>query len=919
VISAPRPDDEAARLAALSQYQILDTAPESSFDDLVQLAAAVCEVPIALVSLIDESRQWFKAKVGVDAEETSREIAFCAHAILQQEIMLVPDAAADPRFADNPLVTGDPHIRFYAGAPIETASGHRLGTLCVIDRRPHTLTDLQLDLLKRLSRQVVQQLELRAVITRLSQASSERQFLTQVVDQTQDPTYWLSPAQDFRFVFVNDAACRHYGYSRDELLRMRIPDWNPDLSLERCRENWQRIKRDKRLILETRHRLRSGAIVPVEVRAHYVTVGGEEFIAGTIYDITERKRVEQVLLEKDRHLDAAQAIAHLGSWQWDIGTGAERWSDEFYRIFGYEPQAVPATYDRFLSALHPDDKIRVLTAINAALEQDRAYDMEFRILRPDGGERTLRSRGVVERDEQGKPLRMDGTVLDVTLERQLERERDALTYAIDRGFEGMALLDAAGRYRYMNPAHAAIYGYTVNQLIEKSWRDLYTPETVSLIEREISPLLELQGTWTGELVGRKQDGELFDVEISLARLTAYTHDEGIVLSCTCRDITARKRAEEQFRLVVESSPTGILVADREGRITLVNRQIEDMFGYSRDELIGCAVERLLPIRNRAEHQTHQKAFWREPVTRAMGRGRDLFACRKDGTEFPVEVGLNPLTTSAGVQVLASVVDISERKRIESMVQQTHRELERRVAERTLELTEANRQLRGLSWELVRTQEIERRRLARDLHDEIGQVLTALNINLQIVKAQADGSVDAPLGECLQLSAQLLHQVRQLAVDLRPQLLDELGLEESLRTLVVRQAERNGWEVSFSLAGAAARLSDEMAVTCYRIVQESLTNAARHARAARVSVQLQWGEQALDLVVEDDGAGFDLEAVMTRAGSAAGAGLRGMDERVRLAGGRLSVQSAPQAGCTVRVWLPLALENRFEAVAEVDRP
>lgn len=129
MIPAPPPRNEAARLAYLRSLQVLDTEPEEACDDLVRIAAEVCGTPIALISLIDEARQWFKSKIGIDAKETEREIAFCSHTILQHDVMVVEDATADPRFADNPLVTGDPHIRFYAGAPLETEHGLRLGTL----------------------------------------------------------------------------------------------------------------------------------------------------------------------------------------------------------------------------------------------------------------------------------------------------------------------------------------------------------------------------------------------------------------------------------------------------------------------------------------------------------------------------------------------------------------------------------------------------------------------------------------------------------------------------------------------------------------------------------------------------------------------------------------------------------------------
>jgi PAS domain S-box-containing protein len=177
-------EHEAARLAALNRYQILDTKPEREFDDIVRIAAEICAVPMALISLVDDKRQWFKAALGLGAVETPREIAFCTHAIQQVEIMMVPDAQQDARFADNPLVTGDPNLRFYAGAPLLTADGLAIGTLCVLDREPRSLTESQQSALAALGRQVMTQLELRqSLATRRADEERNRLILDTALDQ----------------------------------------------------------------------------------------------------------------------------------------------------------------------------------------------------------------------------------------------------------------------------------------------------------------------------------------------------------------------------------------------------------------------------------------------------------------------------------------------------------------------------------------------------------------------------------------------------------------------------------------------------------------------------------------------------------------------------------------------------------------
>ncbi len=155
---APMPADEDERLAALRELLLLDTPPEERFDRLTRSAAEQLDTPIALLTLVDGQRQWFKSRMGLEATETPREISFCGHAILKNELFVVEDASRDPRFADNPLVTGDPHIRFYAGAPLSAPGGHRIGTLCVIDTVPRTLGTVErsiLDALRRLANETL--------------------------------------------------------------------------------------------------------------------------------------------------------------------------------------------------------------------------------------------------------------------------------------------------------------------------------------------------------------------------------------------------------------------------------------------------------------------------------------------------------------------------------------------------------------------------------------------------------------------------------------------------------------------------------------------------------------------------------------------------------------------------------------------
>jgi GAF domain-containing protein len=176
-MNASLPENETERLAALRSYQILDTPPDTEFDLLTALASQICSTPIAMMSLVDEHRQWFKSKIGVSISETRRDIAFCAHAILQRDVMEVDDAKADKRFADNPLVVSSPNIRFYAGAPLMTKEGYALGVMCVLDRKPRTLSNEQRIWLAMLGQLAMAIMDFRKKLGEVSKVAAEREWL----------------------------------------------------------------------------------------------------------------------------------------------------------------------------------------------------------------------------------------------------------------------------------------------------------------------------------------------------------------------------------------------------------------------------------------------------------------------------------------------------------------------------------------------------------------------------------------------------------------------------------------------------------------------------------------------------------------------------------------------------------------------
>lgn len=334
-----------------------------------------------------------------------------------------------------------------------------------------------------------------------------------------------------------------------------------------------------------------------------------------------------------------------------------------------------------------------------------------------------------------------------------------------------------------------------------------------------------------DLYARRRDGTEFPVEIGLTPINSAS---GVMVIAAVVDITERKRLEERFRRVVEYAPSAMVMIDQNGRIVLINEQTERLFGYARAALMGKSVEILVPERLRGEHVHFRDAFFGNPQARPMGAGRDLFACRSDGTEFPVEIGLNPIETDEGSMVLASIVDITERRRAQ-------KRLETALQEKTVLLNEVHHRVKNNLQVIASLLNLQTSRAtdpaARAMLRESQSRVRAMALTHQLLYERKDYSrID--LGEYLERLAQLL--------------------QGSFREASSRVALRRG------IVKGPLYIDLERAVPCGLVVNELVTNAFKHAfpdeRRGEIRIELSTVDGELELVVADDGvglpAGFD---------------------------------------------------------------
>lgn len=549
------PPNEAARVSALHRLNILDTAREQNFDDIARIAKGICDAPVAVISLVDRDRQWFKSCIGLDASETPRDIAFCAHAILSpDQVTQVEDATRDPRFFDNELVTGDMGIRFYAGAPLLTRDGLALGTLCVMDYRPRNLTELQQNTLKLLAKQVTQILELREINADLGH---EREHVQDVIKGANLGT-WRWNVQTGEMI-VNERWAEIVGYTLEELTTVSAKTW-----LELCHP--EDLKLISKLLEEhfrgerpsyecyCRMKHKSGEWVHIYSRGRVVNFtpdGRPQWMSGTHTDINELHSSRLLLQESQERL---QSMINNFPGAVYRCRNDKRWgmlylSEAIVDLAGYEAKRFFGDNPLSLTDItHAEDIPRVHQLVQRALDDKEPFKFVYRMRHANGNWIYVQEVGAGVYDQSTGALKyIDGFIWDITETKTaydvISLSEQKLSSLYNQAPVAIAMNNYSdGKFIECNPEFCRLLGYSNEELLDLTYRDI-TPQTyLQDDQKQVDSLLAYgrYGPYEKQFIHR--DGRLIPVLLNGVLINSPSGEPHIW--SFIQDITERKRIEQ---------------------------------------------------------------------------------------------------------------------------------------------------------------------------------------------------------------------------------------------------------------------------------------------------------------------------------------------------------------------------------------
>jgi PAS domain S-box-containing protein len=650
-------DIETKRLNALSSYNVLDTLPEKEYDAITRLASYICQVLVAMISLIDSDRQWFKSIIGLNATETSRADAFCNYTVLNDEILEVTNAAEHETFKNNPFVTGDMQIRFYAGAPLIDPDGNRLGSLCVIDTVPRKLTFEQRDALRTLADEVMSHLLLRKQKRELQKSLEAHKEFFNLFDTS--PEIHFIAGKDSNIELINKSVSTILGYDPQQAIGKSL--WSFVVG---------NTPRDQFVPLIEKA-MASGESFTLETRT--VSLDGKEKWIGWcgIYkgekwyasgrDITYQKNLlvelEQLSLVASKMINGVVVSDAEDKVIWT--------NDAFEKLTGFNHQDVANKRLRDV-IVGRSDQTNPIEEYNNLIKTKESYSVHVYATRKDGQEIWLSLITSVIKNEEGEVEKYIRVLSDITVRKAAQKDLEILSFAARKSPSGMLSRDANGVVIWMNEAMEEITGYSLTEMEGKRFGTILIGEDtdMTVFQDAVNAVTERK-PYSCEILIYKKDRTPVWVAMSNSPLF---NDAGEVdrQVTTMLDVSERKRAESEVKLlslVASNTTSGVVINNSEGAVEWVNDAFVKITGFEladvKDKYLGDILQGELTdtsiIQKGRELSKNKKSF-----------EVDLLGYRKDGTPIWVTVINSVILNKEGEvdKYIEVVIDISSKKKVE---------------------------------------------------------------------------------------------------------------------------------------------------------------------------------------------------------------------------------------------------------------
>lgn len=725
--------------------------------------------------------------------------------------------------------------------------------------------------------------------------ASEERFAT--VFRSSPVGISISTFEEGVFLDVNEAFLEIVGYSRAEVLGRSSLDLSYWIDPDNRRGLVEALKNDGSVKnREVKFRRKDGSIGDSLRSLERITISGKDCILTILNDITERKQIQEALLQSEKNYKVLVdgAIEGVVLHQDRIIRFA---NPSAARIFGFENSQQMLGLDALQTLVAPEDRRRINERYDLLNQgHDLPLVTGWRSQHQDGTSVRIQSSGS-RVQWNGRPAIL-GFYIDVTEQYQAEVAlRDSelrLRMIVQASNVGLWDWNLVTDEVYYSPEWKSQLGYLEDEVGDtfQEWKKRVHPDDLPAALTVASDFREGRNDqYDIEFRMRHKDGSWRWI-LSRADILCDAVGRPIRMMGCHVDITARKlieeslrQSQEQYKILVEGAIEAI-VLHQDMIIRFANPAAARTFGFEHPyEMVGLHfIETFVVPEDRLRLQERTANVLRGEAIPVITGWRAL--CRNGKTKRLQScaslVNWNGRPASLGFHI-----DITEQYQAEE------------------ELRLSRERLETLSRQLIATQENERRHLARELHDEIGQMLTGIKLNLRMLQQPEQAvSLESIVPETIKLVDETVQQVRNLALELRPSMLDDLGLLAALRWCLDRQARLAGFVATLVAESSDRKISPDIATACYRVAQECLTNISRHAHAHNVRVELHHRETELELLVSDDGSGFDVAAARYRAAQGQSLGLLGMEERVELVGGRFEITSAPSEGTTMRALFPL---------------